>query len=122
MIARMWRGYAISERADDYVKHLQQTVVPELRQIDGFKGVYLARQDSSDDVEFMVLTFWESMEAIRKFAGENPELAVVAPAAQKLFREYDPMVKHFEVVLNLEGTPIVAQKKSKNKHYCLVYR
>jgi len=101
MIARMWRGSAIPERADDYVKHLQESVVPELRQIDGFKGVYLLRRDSSEGVEFLVLTFWESMEAIRKFAGKNPEVAVVAPSAQTLFREYDPMVKHFEIVLNL---------------------
>jgi heme-degrading monooxygenase HmoA len=111
MIARMWRGSAIRERADDYVKHLQQSVVPELRQIDGFKGIYLLRRDSSDDVEFVVLTFWESMEAIRKFAGENPEVAVVAPAARTLFREYDAKVKHFEIALNLEGTPLMVQTK-----------
>jgi len=111
MIARMWRGYAIRERADDYVKHLQQTVVPELRQIDGFKGVYLLRRDSSDDIEFVVLTLWESMEAIRKFAGENPEIAVVAPVARTLFREYDQMVKHFEIALDLEGTPLMVQTK-----------
>jgi heme-degrading monooxygenase HmoA len=104
MIARMWRGSAIRERADDYVKHLQKFVVPELCQIDGFRGIYLLRRNSSDDVEFLVLTFWESMEAIHKFAGENPEVAVVAPAARVLFREYDAEVKHFEIVLNLEGT------------------
>jgi heme-degrading monooxygenase HmoA len=104
MIARMWRGYAIRERADDYIKHLQQSVIPELCQIDGFKGVYLLRRESSDDVEFVVLTLWESMEAIRKFAGENPENAVVAPAARVLFREYDAKVKHFEIVLNIEGS------------------
>ena len=55
MIARMWRGSAIRERADDYIKHLQQSVVPELRQIDGFKGIYLLRRESSDGVEFVVL-------------------------------------------------------------------
>jgi heme-degrading monooxygenase HmoA len=106
MIARMWRGSAIPERADDYVEHLQQFVVPELRRIDGFRGVYLLRRNSSDDVEFVVLTFWESMDAIRKFAGENPEVAVVAPAARPLFRKYDVEVRHFEIVLNLEGTPL----------------
>ena len=100
MIARMWRGSAIREKANDYVQHLQMSVIPELRQIDGFKGVYLMRRDSSEDVEFLVLTLWESMDAIRKFAGENVEAAVVAPAAQALFREYDSTVKHFEVVLN----------------------
>ena len=103
MIARMWQGSAIRERADDYVKHLQKSVVPGLHQIDGFKGIYLLRRESSDDVEFVVLTLWESMEAIRKFAGENPEAAVVTPAARVLFREYDAKVKHFEIMLNLEG-------------------
>jgi heme-degrading monooxygenase HmoA len=109
MIARMWRGSAIRERADDYVKHLQQSVVLELRQIDGFKGVYLLRRNSSDDVEFLVMTLWESMDAICKFAGENPEVAVVAPAARVFFREYDVKVKHFEIVLNLEGKPLVGE-------------
>jgi heme-degrading monooxygenase HmoA len=106
MIARMWRGSAIRERADDYVKHLQQSVVPELCEIDGFKGIYLLRRNSSGDVEFVVLTLWESMDAIRKFAGENPEVALVAPTARVLFREYDAKVKHFEIALNLEGTPL----------------
>ena len=100
MIARIFRGFAFPEKADDYVKHLQTSVLPELRQIAGFQEVYLMRQDTSEGVEFIVLTLWESMDAIHKFAGENAEVAVVAPAAQPLFREYDPMVKHFEVVLN----------------------
>jgi heme-degrading monooxygenase HmoA len=100
MIARMWRGFAFPEKADEYVKHLQMSVLPELRQIDGFQGVYLMRQDLSEVVEFTVLTLWESMDAIRKFAGENAEVAVVAPAAQPLFREYDSTVRHFEVALS----------------------
>jgi len=100
MIARMWRGSALPEKADDYVKHLEMSVLPELREIDGFQGVQLMRQNSSEAVEFIVLTFWESMDAIRKFAGEDAEVAVVAPAAQAMFREYDSRVKHFELVLN----------------------
>ena len=100
MIARMWRGFAFPENAEEYVKHLQMSVLPELRQIDGFQKVYLMRQDSSEGVEFIVLTLWESMDAIHKFAGEDAEVAVVAPSAQPLFREYDSTVKHFEVALN----------------------
>jgi heme-degrading monooxygenase HmoA len=96
----MWKGSALPERADEYEKHLERSVLPELRQIDGFQGVQLMRQDSTETVEFIVLTFWESMDAIHKFAGDDAEVAVVAPAAQPLFREYDPRVKHFEVVLN----------------------
>jgi heme-degrading monooxygenase HmoA len=100
MIARMWRGFALPEKADEYEKHLAMSVLPELRQIDGFREVYLLRQGSTETVEFIVLTLWDSMEAIHKFAGENAEVAVVAAAAQLLFREYDPTVTHFEVVLN----------------------
>lgn len=100
MIARMWRGSALPEKADDYVKHLEVSVLPELREIDGFQGIQLMRKDSSETVEFIVLTFWESMNAIRKFAGEDADVAVVAPAAPPFFREYDQKVKHFEVVLN----------------------
>lgn len=100
MIARMWRGVAFPEKADEYVKHLQRSVLPELRQIEGFQEVFLMRKDTADAVEFIVLTMWESMDAIRKFAGEDAEVAVVATAAQALFRNYDSTVKHFEVVLN----------------------
>ena len=100
MIARMWKGTALPERAGEYEKHLEMSVLPELRQIDGFQGVQLMRRDSTVSVEFIVLTFWESMDAIRKFAGDDEEGAVVAPVVQPLFREYDPRVKHFKVVLN----------------------
>lgn len=102
MIARIWRGSAIPEKAEEYVRHLQESVLPELRQIDGFRGVTLMRQDSAGGVEFVVMTLWECMDAIHKFAGQNAEVAVVASAAQPLFREYDPTVRHFEVVLNTQ--------------------
>ena len=100
MIARMWKGSALPEKAEEYVKHLETSVLPELRQINGFQRIQLMRQASSEAVEFIVLTFWESIDAIHKFAGDDAEVAVVAPAARPLFREYDPRVKHFEVVLN----------------------
>ena len=100
MIARMWRGSALPKKAEEYIRHLEKSVLPELQQIDGFQGLQLMRRESSDSVEFIVMTLWDSMESIHSFAGENAEVAVVAQAAQPLFREYDAMVKHFEVVLN----------------------
>lgn len=102
MIARVWKGIALTEKANDYLEHLQRFVFPELTQIEGFRGAYVLRRELGDAVEFTVQTFWESMEAIRKFAGENVEAAVVAPAAQPLFREYDTMVIHYEIVLRSE--------------------
>jgi heme-degrading monooxygenase HmoA len=103
MIARMWRGIAVPEKAKNYIEHLQRTVLPELYQIDGFRGAYVLRRELNKGVEFTVQTLWESMDAIRKFAGENVEAAVVAPAAQPLFREFDSTVTHHQIVLHAEG-------------------
>ena len=102
MIARVWKGIALTEKANDYLKHLKHAVFPELAQINGYRKAYVLRRDLSDGVEFTVQTFWESMEAIRQFAGENVETAVVAPAAQVLFREFDLNVTHYEIVLHSE--------------------
>lgn len=102
MIARIWRGLATAERADEYVRHLQQSVIPELSRIEGFRGVYLLRRASADDVEFVVLTLWESMDAIRRFAGDSAEMAVVAEEAQAILSEYDATVSHFEAVVSPE--------------------
>ena len=103
MIARVWRGTALPERADQYVEHLQRSVLPELYQIEGFRGAYVLRRDLHNGVEFTVQTLWESMDAIRRFAGENVEAAVVAPAARPLFREFDSTATHYEIVLYSEG-------------------
>ena len=102
MIARVWKGVALTEKANDYLEHLQHSVFPELTQIEGYQGAYVLRRELGDAVEFTVQTVWESMAAIRKFAGENVETAVVAPAAQSLFREYDATVTHYEIALHSE--------------------
>ncbi len=102
MMARVWRGWAWPEKAQDYIEHLQQTIFSELYQIEGFRGASVLRRNLADSVEFTVETLWESMAAIRQFAGENVEVAVVAPAAQGLFRKYETTVTHYEVVLQTE--------------------
>ncbi len=96
MIIRQWRGYASSEKAHEYPEHFRQAVLPELAKIEGFRGAYLLRRQEDRAVEFTVLTLWESMEAIRRFAGDNPELAVVAPAARDALRSFDDKVTHYE--------------------------
>src|SRR5215210_3160402 len=103
MIARVWRGIALPDRTDDYLAHLQRTVFPELSRIEGYRGAYVLRRDLEEGVEITVQTLWTSMEAIRQFAGEKVTTAVVAPAAQPLFRSYDTTVTHFQVVLHASG-------------------
>jgi heme-degrading monooxygenase HmoA len=102
MIARVWHGIALPGRTDDYLAHLQHTVFPELSRIEGYQGAYVLRRDLEEGVEITVQTLWTSMDAIRQFAGETVTTAVVADAAQPLFRSYDATVTHFQVVLHAE--------------------
>lgn len=98
MIARVWRCLAAPDKANDYVEHFNHSVLPELHQIGGYQGAYLLRREVGDSVEITVMTLWESMDDIRTFAGENAEIAVVAPAAQAVLRSFDKTVTHYEVV------------------------
>lgn len=98
MILRMWKGQSNSDNASKYIRHATQTVFPKLQNIDGRRGAYLLRRPVTGGVEFVVLTLWESMDAIKQFAGENADQAVVEPEAQSALSGFDEFVTHFEVV------------------------
>lgn len=98
MIARLWRGVAPDgPNADAYLRHLRESVLPALAAIDGYRDVRVLRRDDPGRVEFLVMTFWDSMAAIRRFAGAEPERAVVEPGARAVLAEYDDFVRHYEV-------------------------
>jgi uncharacterized protein len=98
-ILRLWKGQATPEKAGEYIRHLTNNVLPELRAIPGHRGAYLLRRTVKGTVEFVVLTLWDSMAAVRKFAGPKPEKAVVAPQAQAMLSSFDDFVSHYEVVV-----------------------
>ena len=98
MIIREWRGRANSSQAQAYPKHFHEKVVPELRRVRGFAGAQLGRRQLDDKIEFLVLTRWRSMDAIRAFAGKAVEQAVVEPGAVAALIEFDSRVRHYEVV------------------------
>lgn len=98
MILRAWRGYAAPTNPDAYPHHLLHTVRPQLEQLAGFRGLYLLRRDTGPEIEYQVLTLWDSMAAIRQFAGEYPERAVVEPAAAAALVRFDREVDHYEVM------------------------
>jgi heme-degrading monooxygenase HmoA len=102
MIVREWRGRAAPERADAYPKHFRETVVPELRKLSGFIGAHLARRSLAGKVEFLVLTRWQSMDAIRAFAGTDAGKAIVEPGAVAVLVDFDAEVRHYEVLENVE--------------------
>jgi heme-degrading monooxygenase HmoA len=98
MIIREWRGRASSSKAEAYPKHFREKVIPELLHVPGFTGAQLSRRQLGDKIEFLVLTRWRSMDAIRAFAGMDVEKAVVEPDAVAALIEFDSRVRHYELV------------------------
>jgi heme-degrading monooxygenase HmoA len=98
VIARLWRGTALRENADAYVAHLERETLPDLPGIEGHLGAYVLRRELGDEIEFAVLTLWDSLDAVRAFAGDEYETAVVPPEARRLLTRFDERVAHYEVV------------------------
>lgn len=99
-ILRLWKGRATAAKAGDYVRHASQTVFPEVQSLPGHRGAYLLRRSAGNSVEFTVLTLWDSMDAVRGFAGPDPERAVVEPAARAALSDFEETVTHYEVVVH----------------------
>jgi heme-degrading monooxygenase HmoA len=98
MISRQWRGIARPECADEYVAHLRGETFPQLKLIPGFVDAAILRRSSARGVEFVVVTQWQSIDAIRKFAGADVETAVVPERVQVMMVDYDRRVALYEVV------------------------
>jgi antibiotic biosynthesis monooxygenase (ABM) superfamily enzyme len=98
MISRQWHGVAKPECADAYVEHLRTETFPAIRRLPGFRGATIFRRSVPEGVEFLVVTEWESLAAVRAFAGKNVELAVVPDKVQAMMLDYDRVVRHYEIV------------------------
>jgi heme-degrading monooxygenase HmoA len=85
-------------RAQEYIKHLRTETFPALRKIPGFVDASILTRPVGAAVEFLIVTRWDSMDAIAKFSGADPEAAVVPAKAADMMIEYDRRVRHFEVV------------------------
>ena len=98
MIARIWRGRTRAADAEAYVGYLSETGLKEYGETPGNRGVRVLRRTEGEVAEFLVLSFWESMEAIRGFAGDEPETAVYYPEDDRYLLEREPTVAHYKVV------------------------
>jgi uncharacterized protein YciI/heme-degrading monooxygenase HmoA len=98
LILRMWRARSTVDKSGEYVQYAAKKVFPTLRAIEGHRGAYLLRRAVDGAIELVVLTLWESMEAVRKFAGKEPEKAVVEPEARTVLTSFDDSATHFEIV------------------------
>ena len=98
MIARIWHGWAPSERADDYQRHYESGVADSLLAVRGFRGAQLLRREEGAEVVFTSITWFTDLNAVRDFAGDDYEQAVVEDAAQRALNRWDERVAHHEVV------------------------
>jgi len=101
MIARIWRGWAPRATADDYQCHYESEVSEHLQAVDGFRGARLLRRDDGQEVMFTSITWFTSVDAVRGFAGDDYEQAVVEEAAQQALSRWDERVSHHEVAVDL---------------------
>jgi len=101
VIARIWKARASADRVAEYTAYFQSTVTPELRAINGYEGATLLHGVVRDRiVDVTVITWWTSLEAIRAFAGEAVETAVVHDSAARMLIDFDRTVSHQTVVLD----------------------
>jgi heme-degrading monooxygenase HmoA len=100
MIARIWKARATPQRVREYADYLKSTVVPELTAIHGYQGVTLLQRDQNGAVEVTVITWWESLEVIRAFAGEAIETAVVHDSAARMLIDFDRSIEHHQVAFD----------------------
>ena len=99
MIARMWRGWTKPGDAAGYEEVFNTIVLPHLHSVSGCRQTFLFRRELGDEVEFVVLTMFDSIEAIRNFAGEDYESAVISDEATNVLSRFDSRVIHYEVAV-----------------------
>jgi len=97
MIVRMWHGRVQASKAQAYREFLKERAIPDYQSIAGNLSVHILERREGDVTHFMTLTFWETIEAIALFAGENPEAAKYYPEDKDFLLEFEPNAVHYEV-------------------------
>lgn len=101
MIARIWRGWAPAERAGDYQRHYETEVSGHLRAVRGFSGAQLLRREEDGEVAFTSVTWFTDLDAVRGFAGDDYEQAVVEEEARAALSHWDERVTHHEIAVDV---------------------
>lgn len=105
MIARIWHGWTIPGNADQYESLLKQEIFVGIqeRHIPGFKSIQLLRRERGEETEFITIMMFDSLAAVREFAGKDYEAAVVPKAARALLSHFDERSQHYEVKAERSG-------------------
>ena len=101
MITRIWRGWTTHENAPVYEQLLLTEIFPGIaaRNVAGYQGISLCRRDLGNEVEFMTIMWFDSIESVKAFAGEDYETAVVPPKARAVLARFDERSAHYETVV-----------------------
>ena len=97
MIARHWTGWTHTTNAEAYERLLRETVLPSLQRIDGYHGGYVLRRADGDEVQFVVVNMFASLDAVKAFAGPDYETAVFEPEARRLLSRAEAKALHYDV-------------------------
>ena len=99
MIARIWQARTRPGMGKAYFSYLEKTGIKEYEETEGFKDLLVLTRESGDSTEYVLVTLWEDMEAIKRFAGDDPQRAVYYPDDDRYFAEEErtPYVRHYEV-------------------------
>lgn len=99
MITRIWHGWTAPENADAYESLLKNEIFGTIgdRHIEGYRGIELYRRAVGGEVEFVTLMRFDSLDAVRNFAGEDYERAVVPESARKVLSRFDERSQHYEI-------------------------
>jgi antibiotic biosynthesis monooxygenase (ABM) superfamily enzyme len=100
VIARVWHGWTPPQNADAYEQFLRTRMFPSIHRVPGYLGADLFRRDTGDEIAFVTITRFESLESVRAFAGEDYEQAVVEPEARALLSRFDQRSEPYEVVID----------------------
>jgi antibiotic biosynthesis monooxygenase (ABM) superfamily enzyme len=101
VLCRIWRGWASRDQADAYEALVWHTIIPEMieaRGIAGFRHIDLMRRDMGDEIEFATIMWFDGLDAVKQFAGEDAEASHVPPAARALLSRWDERAAHYEVL------------------------
>ncbi len=103
MIARIWHGVTDRSKANEYLGYLEESGIKEYRRTEGNRGVFVLRRDEGDRTHFLLVSLWDSFDAIRRFAGPDMERAVYYPRDEEFLLEPEPGVSHYEVLVSPEA-------------------
>jgi len=105
MIARVWHGHTKPEHADAYEAMLKPELLPGISKAKGYRGSYLLRRSVGDEVEFITILLWDSIDDVRAVAGPDYEKSIIPEERRKYLSRHDPKASHYEVTAT-NGLPI----------------